>query len=380
MNKIYSALFTLSLTSLGAADIALARDVTDIVDDWWKSTAYRGGSGGDTFRMWSNGDIPEYFDTHVYKVRVRHGERIDGFQFLYDYNGASQTKSSNTFGGSGGSWSSFTLDDDEYIKKVKACTTSSTWDEGRIGYLKFWTSDGDTYAYGDTASNCKTWGGYHKQHILGFWGRDGDEIDRLGIYVGPRVDLEVTDIDLDTTSYATATNATTFSSSQVLFNDSSSSQSTSIAVSYTDKSEFSNTYSETSGITTTSGVEVGVSSDWFGLATVSATLSSSVSSEESLTVGETVTESSTTTTKITVNATVPAYTVMIAEAIAYYTNEEVDYTMTVENTYTGEEFDVEGTFSGVSTSVYGSWTEIGTIENGVIDIYDAFEDEYGHYE
>ena len=128
------------------------------------------------------------------------------------------------------------------------------------------------------------------------------------------------------------------------------------------------------------GVTVSTKADFFSLAEVSSTLSASVSAQESLTVGETVSSSSTTSTTVKIDVNIPAYSIVVAEAVAYYGDEQVDYTMTVENTYDGEEFEVKGTFAAETTQVYGSWTEIGTIEKGVIDIYDASEYEYGHYE
>lgn len=360
---------------LGTPGLSFARDVDDIVNDWWKSTSYLGANGGSSFDMLSD-DIPSFFDAHVYKVLVRHGSRIDAIKFNWDYKGESKTTSSEYYGGSGGSQSSFTLDDNEYIRKIKICDNG---EHDRVGYIKFWTNFGNYYDFGDTQNTCRTWS-YSDQHIIGLWGREGDEIDKAGIVVAPRVNLDVTDIEINEDTYSTLTTSTTASSTQVLFNDTSTSQSTSVSVAYTDKTEFTNTYSETSGISSTYGIEVGVSTDWFDLFDVSTKLSTSVTSEESLTIGESITESSWSTTTITVNATVPANAIVVAEAIVYYTEEEVDYTMTVENTYTDEEFNVEGTFTGINTNVYGSWSQIGTIENGVIDIYEAFEDEYGYYE
>ena len=166
----------------------------------------------------------------------------------------------------------------------------------------------------------------------------------------------------------------------MLFNDSDSSQSTQISVAYWEESSFSNSYSDTAGITTTNEVTVSTKTNVFGIAEVSAALASGVASEKSLTVGESNSSTSKVTTTITVNATAAARSVVIAEAVAYYGEEEVDYIMTVQNKFGGEKFFVLGTFSGTSTTVYGSWTKIGTIKNGVIDIYSAFDNEYGYYE
>lgn len=356
----------------------IARDITDLVNDREWSSSYRGGTGGSSFDM--KNKIPNSFDAHVSKVTVRHGERVDAIKFEWDYDSGAKSASSESYGGSGGNVSSFRLSDDEYIVKVKVWGTDSDWNEGRVGRISFTTSDGDIYDYGGTSKNLQQWGTFSASQIIGLWGREGNEVDRAGIIVAPLVDLQITNIDIDADSYASSTRASTFTSSQVLFNDTSADQSTQVSVAYTESSGFSNSYSETSGITETLGVSVSTKGGLFGLAEVSSSLSASVAAQQSLTVGETVSTTSTTSTSININANVAAHRIVVAEAVAYYGTDEVDYTMTIENVYDNETFDVKGTFTGESTKVYGSWTEIGTIEKGVIDIYEAFEDEYGYYE
>lgn len=377
MNKIYQRLSVIALCC-GLLSPSYARDVTDIVDDRQWSSQYRGGTGGSNFNM--KNDLPNYFDTRVTKVAVRHGSRIDAVKFYWDYNSDNSATSSDFYGGSGGNLSSFSLSDDEHIVKIKIWGTDSDSDEGRVGRISFTTSDGDVYDYGSTAKNLKQWGAFSASQIIGLWGREGSEIDRAGIIIAPLVNLMVTDIELDNNSYKSTSNSSTFVSSQILYNDTSVAQSTQVSVVYTEASSFENSYSETAGITKTMGVEVETSGDLFGLAKVSTTISGSVSGQESLTIGESVSTSSSTSTWVKVDANVAAHTIVVAEAVAYYDTDEIDYTMTVENTYDGEEFEVKGTFTGEGTQVFGSWTEIGTINQGVIDVYSAFEDEYGYLE
>lgn len=133
----------------------IARDITDLVDDRQWSSAYRGGSGGDSFDM--KNDLPNYFDTRVTSVKVRHDSRIDAVQFYWDYDNGSKSASSTYYGGSGGSESSFSLSDDEYIAKVKIWGTDSDWDEGHVGRISFTTSDGDIYDYGGSSENLHEW-------------------------------------------------------------------------------------------------------------------------------------------------------------------------------------------------------------------------------
>jgi len=377
MKKIYKSLLVL-ITLVLMGHSAFARDVTDLVNDREVSSDYRGGNGGSGFSM--ENEIPKYFDARVTKVKVRHNERIDAIQFEWEYENGTKTKKSTFYGGSGGTESSFTLSDGEFINKIKIWGTDSSASSGRVGRISFTTSEGKVYDYGETSNNLQQLGQYTNQQIIGVWGREGTEIDRLGIITAPAVDLQVIDIGLRDKTYESLQTASTFTSSQVLFNDSSASQSTQVSVAYTEESSFSNSYSDTAGITTTNNVTVSTKSDVFGIAEVSASISAGVSSQQSLTVGRADSTSNNTTTTIKVDTNVAANSIVVAEATAYYGQEEVDYIMTVENNFGGELFFVLGTFSGTNTTVFGSWTEIGTINNGVIDIYSAFENEYGYYE
>ena len=378
MKKVYKTLFLIIGLSAVSHIAFAARDVTDLVNDREVSSDYRGGSGGSSFNM--KNDIPKYFDARVTKVRVRHDERVDAVQFVWEYNNGAKTKTSPYYGGTGGKESSFTLSDGEIINKIKIWGTDSSASKGRVGRISFTTSKGKVYDYGGESKNLQQWGAYSNEQVLGLWGNEGNEIDRAGIITGPAVELEVVAIELRENTYETSQTATTFTSSQVLFNDSDSSQSTQVSVAYWEESSFTNNYSDTAGITKTNDVTVSTKSNVFGIAEVSASIASGVASEKSLTIGESNSSTSKVTTTIRVDANVAARSVVVAEAVVYYGEEEVDYIMTVKNKFGGERFFVLGAFSGTSTKVFGSWTKIGTIKNGVINIYSAFDHEYGYYE
>ena len=377
MKKFYNTLLVVVGLMLMSQSV-FARNVTDLVNDRELSSAYRGGTGGTYFTMKS--EIPQYFDARVTKVRIRHNSRIDAVQFELEYNNGTQTKKSSYYGGTGGTESSFTLSDGEFINKIKIWGTDSSASSGRVGRISFTTSKGNVYDYGQTANNLQQLGKYTNQQIIGFWGRWGTEIDRAGIITAPVVDLQVLDVELRDNTYETSQTATTFTSSQVLFNDSDSAQSTQVSVAYAEESSFSNTYSDTAGITKTNDVTIATKANVFGIAEVSSSIAAGVASQESLTVGESNSSSTKTTTTIKVDANVAARSVVVAEAVVYYGEEDVEYIMTVENQFGGERFFVLGTFSGTHTTVFGSWTKIGTINNGVVSIYSAFDNEYGYYE
>lgn len=378
MKKVYKMLLLIIGFGLISQTAFAARDVTDLVNDREVSSATRGGSGGGSFNM--KNEIPKYFDARVTKVKVRHNTRINAVQFTWEYKNGTKTKKSTYYGGTGGTESSFTLSDGEYINKIKIWGTESNSSKGRVGRISFTTSKGKVYDYGETADSLQQWGKYSASQIIGLWGREGTEIDRAGIITAPLVDLQVVDISLRDKTYESSQTATTFTSSQVLFNDSSSSQSTQVSVAYTEETSFSNNYSDTAGITKTNDVTVSTKANVFGIGEISASIAAGVASQKSLTIGKSNSSSTKTTTTIKVDANAAPRSIVVAEAVVYYGEEDVDYIMTVKNKFGGERFFVLGTFSGTNTTVYGSWTKIGTIRNGVVNIYKAFENEYGYYE
>jgi len=377
MKKIYNTVLVVIGLMLMTQSV-FARDVTALVNDREVSSDYRGGNGGSSFSM--KNEIPKYFDARVKKVRVRHNHRIDAVQFEWEYQNGTKTKKSSYYGGTGGKESSFTLSDGEFINKIKIWGTDSKASSGRVGRIAFTTSKGKVYDYGDTANNLQQLGKYSNKQIIGLWGKDGTEINRAGIITAPVVDLQVVDIELREKTYKTSQTATTFTSSQVLFNDSGSSQSTQVSVAYTEETSFSNSYNDTAGITKTNDVSVSTKANVFGIGEISSSIAAGVASQKSLTVGKSNSSSKKTTTTIKVDANAAARSVVVAEAVVYYGEEDVDYIMTVKNKFGGERFYVLGTFSGTNTTVFGSWTKIGTIKNGVIKIYKAFKNEYGYYE
>jgi len=377
MKKIYNSVLVVIGLVLMTQSV-FARDVTDLVKDREVVSATRGGTGGGSFSMIN--EIPKYFDARVKKVRIRHQTRINAVQFEWEYNNGSKTKKSTYWGGTGGKESSFTLSDGEFINKIKMWGTESNGSKGRVGRIEFTTSKGKVYDYGETSGNLQQLGKYKNDQIIGLWGREGTEIDRTGIITAPVVDLQVLSVDLREKTYETSQTATTFTSSQVLFNDSSSSQSTQVSVAYAEETSFSNTYTDTAGITKSNDVTVSTKANVFGIAEISSSIAAGVASQKSLTVGKANSSSKKTTTTIKVDANVAARSVVVAEAVVYYGEEDVDYIMTVKNKFGGERFFVLGKFSGTHTTVFGSWTKIGTIKNGVIKIYNAFKNEYGYYE
>ncbi|WP_374594623.1 jacalin-like lectin [Aquabacterium sp.] len=113
-------------------------------------------------------------------VTLRSGSRVDRVEVALS-NGYVLSH-----GGNGGSASSLTLGASEYLASVSLCsgTYNSTT---RIFYAKFTTSTGRTLAGGKTTSICSTYTAPSGWQIVGFHGRSGDEVDRLGVVYAPQV-------------------------------------------------------------------------------------------------------------------------------------------------------------------------------------------------
>ncbi|KAB8239285.1 hypothetical protein ETB97_007095 [Aspergillus alliaceus] len=90
-----------------------------------------------------------------------------------------------THGGTGGTAAELTLANDEYWTQAKLCQGKYN-DHTRIFYLLATTSMGKTVSTGKTTGDCKDFTAPHGWQIVGFYGRDGDEVDQLGFVYAPQ--------------------------------------------------------------------------------------------------------------------------------------------------------------------------------------------------
>ncbi|KAF8969569.1 Endonuclease/exonuclease/phosphatase [Flammula alnicola] len=139
-----------------------------------------GGPHGTPFN-----DIPSLLSSNatpkLTSITIRGGNRVDAVSFTV-LSGSSST--TTTHGGTGGTPTTLTLAAGEYIVQVYACSGQYNGDT-RVFYLQVTTNQGRTLAAGKTTSDCATatvptdagspgaWG------LVAFWGRDGDEVDRI---------------------------------------------------------------------------------------------------------------------------------------------------------------------------------------------------------
>ncbi|WP_406195557.1 jacalin-like lectin [Streptomyces sp. NBC_01017] len=111
-------------------------------------------------------------------LTLRGGTRLDAVSLTHDGGTAL------THGGSGGTATSLTLASGEHLTAVKL-TQGQKDGRTRIFSAAFTTDKGRTLAAGTATSDAKTFTAPSGWQIVGFTGRSGDEIDKLGVLYAP---------------------------------------------------------------------------------------------------------------------------------------------------------------------------------------------------
>ena len=142
----------------------------------WKFSTRIGGPHGTEFNDFAV--IPE--QPSVRKISIRAGSRVDQLKLTLD-NGYVMAH-----GGDGGSEQSLTLREGEYLTSATLCTGKYN-DHTRVFYAGFTTSQNRTLSGGSQTDSCSTFTADNGWSIVGFQGRGGDEIDKLGVIFAPSV-------------------------------------------------------------------------------------------------------------------------------------------------------------------------------------------------
>jgi hypothetical protein len=89
-------------------------------------------------------------------------------------------------GGSGGTLQTLTLGTNEYLRSVFLCSGSY---QGltRVFHVRFTTSSNRTLSGGSTTGSCTTFTAPNNWQIVGFHGRSGANVDKLGVVYAPRL-------------------------------------------------------------------------------------------------------------------------------------------------------------------------------------------------
>ncbi|KAF9495812.1 endonuclease/exonuclease/phosphatase [Pleurotus eryngii] len=161
------------------------------VINWQLSSAIRladsiGGANNDPFTdlsLAALGSVPR-----ITSITLRGGNRLDSVSVTVQYtNGTTATA---THGGQGGLPSTLALQSNEFITQAQICSGSHL-SSTSVFFLRVTTNEGHTLSAGKSTSDCQTvtvptdvgeagkaWG------LVGFWGRSGSEVERLGAIWG----------------------------------------------------------------------------------------------------------------------------------------------------------------------------------------------------
>jgi hypothetical protein len=145
---------------------------TDIL--WTASSSFRlgdpfGGPHGTHFH-----DLPSLSaSARISSITLAGGDRLDRVSI------STSSGATLVHGGTGGTAKSLTLATGDKIVEVQAC--SGQYDSRtRIFYMRVKTASGSQVEAGKTTSSCQTWLAQAGWELKGFWGRSGDNIDRIG--------------------------------------------------------------------------------------------------------------------------------------------------------------------------------------------------------
>ncbi len=111
-------------------------------------------------------------------LTLRGSARLDGVSLTHDGG------PTLTHGGTGGTATSLTLAPGEHLTSVKL-TQGQKDGRTRIFSASFTTDKGRTLSVGTATSDTKSFTAPAGRHIVGFTGRAGDEIDKLGVVYAP---------------------------------------------------------------------------------------------------------------------------------------------------------------------------------------------------
>lgn len=110
-------------------------------------------------------------------LTVRGGSRVDAVSLTLSDG------TTFTHGGTGGDAYSLTIAAGDYVVSAYLCTAEYD-SHTRVFYALFTTKNGQTVTAGVTTDDCYTVTAPSGMGLVGFYGRSGDEVDRLGLYWG----------------------------------------------------------------------------------------------------------------------------------------------------------------------------------------------------
>ncbi|KAJ1555158.1 hypothetical protein HK096_008060 [Nowakowskiella sp. JEL0078] len=114
----------------------------------------------------------------IVSFTLRGGSRVDAVSVTRAPSNGAATETL-THGGSGGSPVTLTLTSGEYV--VSATFSQGKTSTTRVFYAKLVTNTGRSISVGTSTSDSATYTAPSGMRIVGFWGRSGDEVDKVGV-------------------------------------------------------------------------------------------------------------------------------------------------------------------------------------------------------
>ncbi len=342
-----------------------------------------GGTGGDSFNMVNN-SMPKYGTSKIQSVTVTVGTHakmsvITGLKVDWNYdNATASVGQANT-----GTASTFNLGANEFIDKIYIGRKyNSTSNNVHIVYLKFITSAGKTYTFGGLSGDF-TWektydAASSDRHVVGFLGRAGGCIDKLGIYTMQKVDFQyVSSKVLPDQMDESWVESTTYSDG-IGANGTISSQPVTLTCQYRKIDSLTSIWSDTAGVSATLGFSAEVTGKMFGIAEVKKTVSTSITGMGSWTVGENHTEGTEQWLGVDSTMNVDPGEIYAMKTATFTGETNLPYEATFKNTIDEKEFVVKGTFGvGFYSHHFVQWIDIGDVdEDGTLIIDDKYKDSF----
>lgn len=128
---------------------------------------------------------------NVSSVQIRSGSRVDGIKICYENTqgismaSVGESEICRSYGGDGGSWGStlsFNASNNEYLADIKVCVDDEKYGYDTVYQLTLTSSAGNAISGGTNQGSCTTYSSTSSQQVFAFHGREGSEIDALGIY------------------------------------------------------------------------------------------------------------------------------------------------------------------------------------------------------
>jgi len=378
MLKTISALCFISISTWANAQEDASYYLTPTVSSWTEGNSdvvvtY------DTSDAWSNTTPGDKITSITFEYSNNHDE-MRGLTVDYLYGG-----SFDTGGDNGGSDHTIHLALNEYIIDGWIESGKNSSGNRRVCRINVETNLGNSYTYGpNCSSKIVTYFDIPDgQALVGFSGSNGKAIFNAGIVYAEPLKLQLQGVEFGTLEESIT--LASFVGTSALANYTSLEQSMEYRTTHSETTGYSDTWTETFGISSTYGFEVSQSMKVSAFETVSLEASVKESWSISGSWAETVgtSESNATSESVTTvgSLNVPTLSIYAMKMNVYNSVANVPYTVTYVNEWDNEEFYVYGEVKNASISnSYIQALDIGYItEDGTSIIYDEYYDEFSDY-